>query len=134
MNITKNYLLELAFYICTNRFLFQHTSKRMFFRGFFMFGSRDIAALDAFFPKKYSSLTFPICNFARHATYHCKAFEEQILNIYTFIGEKPFNFNIKSLIIFANVLKIYLNSFSHDNYQQLFLGISISYRYQSIPF
>ena len=41
-----------------------------------MFGSRDIAALDAFFCKKYSSLTFVICNVARHATYYWKAFED----------------------------------------------------------
>ena len=42
-----------------------------------MFRSRDIATLDAFFFfKKHSTLTFAICNVARHATYCWKAFED----------------------------------------------------------
>ena len=134
MIITKNHFLELAFHIGTNRFLFKRTSKITFFPGFFMIALRDTAASDGFFSKKYASVTFDIGNFARHATYHSKALEEQISNIYTFIGEKPFNFNIKILIIFGTVPKIYLNSLSHEYYQKLFVGISILYMYQSIPF
>ena len=50
------------------------------------------------------------------------------------MGEKLFNFNINSLAIFAIFPKIQGNALSHDNYQKLFIGISISYIYQSIPF
>ena len=86
------------------------------------------------YSKKYQYVTFVVVNFPHHATYRWKALDEQIPNIYTFIGQKPFNFNIKSLIIFGICPEIYPNAPSHDNYQKLFIGISISYMYQSIPF
>ena len=88
--------------------------KKNIFSRFFLFGLLHIGPLNAFFSKKYSSLTFVIGNFACHATYHSKHLKEYISKIYSFIGEKPFNFNIQSVIIFPNVLKIYLNSLSHE--------------------
>ena len=55
----------------------------------------------------------------RHATYHWKALSKYISNIYTFMSQKPFNFDMKSLIIFVIFAKISLNSLSHDYYQKI---------------
>ena len=91
-----------------------------------MFGSRDSAASDAFFSKKYSPESFAIGNITRHVTYHWKALEEYISNIYTFMGQKGSIFHTMSLIIFAFLPKKYVNSLSDECYQKLFLNLHFS--------
>ena len=119
MIITKTILLDLAFHRCTNRFLFHCTLKIIFFQVFFDVWFSRYYCFRNFFSKKCLFVTFDIVNFAHQMTYHWKAFVEYISNIYIFMGEKCFNFNVKTLIIFGIWPKIHLNTLSHDNYLDL---------------
>ena len=49
-----------------------------------------------------------IDNIVHHVAYGLKALEEYVSNIFTFIGQKSFNFNIYSLFIF--------DTFYYDQY------------------
>ena len=51
MIFTKTFLLELAFHTYTDKFPFRCKSKRTFFQGFLLIGSRDIPASDVFLAK-----------------------------------------------------------------------------------
>ena len=74
--------------------------KKNFFLTFFDVCFPRYCGARHFFSKK-QSVTFAIGNFPHHATYRLKALEVYISDMYNFMGQKPFNFNIKSLIIFA---------------------------------
>ena len=62
-----------------------------------------------------------------------KVLAEQIPNIYTFLGDKSFLFQIKSLIILTILAKKYLNSLSHEYYQEFFFQFTCFYIHKSIP-
>ena len=108
--------------------------KKNFLPRFFDFWFPRYCRFRRLFPKKYISLTFAVVNFGHHATCHWKALEEQISNMYTFMGENPFVSKIYCLIIFALLPKKYKNSLSYEYYQKLFVGITLFCLHQSIPF
>ena len=134
MITTNNYFLELAFHIATNQFLFKRTSKITFFRGFLMIALWDTAASDGFFFQKICISNFRYSQLCASCDIWFKSSWGVDFEYIKFYWWKTFEFYIKSLIIFGTVPKIYLNSLSHEYYQKLFVGISIWYMYQSIPF
>ena len=101
--------------------------KKNFFLQFFALFLVQILLFQTFLSKRDLYLTFPAGNFAHHATCGWKVVEEQIPNIYAFMGEKPSIFHIQSLIIFVLFPKKYVNSLLHEYYQKLFLGFRFFY-------
>ena len=124
MNITKNQFLDLPFYIHQSIPPKVYVKKTPFFQ-IFPFIVVQILPFQTFFSKKNLYLTFAAANFAHHVTYHWKALEEQIPNIFTFMGQKTFIFQINSVIIFTILPKKYLNSLSHQYYQNSILDLHL---------
>ena len=97
--------MDLYIFIYTKRFLFICTSKKtislklssLFFWRYYPFRR--------FFWKNHSSLTSVIADISYQATYHWKALEQYIPNIYTFMGQKSVIFLISSLIILTILMK-----------------------------
>ena len=116
---------SIAFYVCVQKNLLLRFCDFWFPR---------YCRFRRFLSKKYLSLTFALVNFGYHATCHWKALEEQISNIYTFMGQKPFVSKIYCLIIFALLPKKYKNSLSYEYYQKLFVAITLFCLHESIPF
>ena len=134
MNITKNSFMELAFSTYTNKFLIKCRLKKTFFRAFLIFRSWDIAIPDGFFFQKIT-----ICNFCcSQRLLSCDLSSESSWGLdfkyIYFFGWKSFHFWYTHSYHICLLAKKCVNSFLHEYYQKLILGISFFYIHQQFPY
>ena len=116
----------------TNRFVLRCMTKKPFFQIFRLLHLKILPS-QMIFSKKDLYLTFAGVNFQHHAIYHWKGLGEYIPNIYTFMGQKPFLFHIRTRTILTILVKNCLNSLSHEYYQTFLFGFACFYTHQSFP-
>ena len=123
-------ILGISFFYIHQQIPYYVYVQKNFFSNFFHFSFLRYCRFRRFFSKKQQYVTFVVVNFCYHATYRWKALDEQISNIYTFMGETPSIFWYTDSYHICLLAKKSVNSLLHEYFQNLILGFSFFYIHQ----